>query len=142
MDKRQQETIPKELTKNGREHTFPCGNFAAELLGQMKPFQAQELYFLARGRSTPFNGWMKSKLALDKKLGPDFKPWTLHDCRRTFATNMAKLGVRLEVTEKILNHVSGSTGGIVGVYMKYNFESEMRSAIELWEQKLASIVAP
>ena len=39
---------------------------------------------------------------------------------------MAKLGVRLEVTEKILNHVSGSTGGIVGVYMKYNFESEMR----------------
>jgi hypothetical protein len=37
--------------------------------------------------------------------------------------------------------VSGSTGGIVGVYMKYNFESEMRSAIELWEAKLASIVA-
>jgi integrase len=49
-------TIPKELTKNGREHTFPCGNFAAELLGKMKPRRPQELYFLARGCSTPFNG--------------------------------------------------------------------------------------
>ena len=83
---------------------------------------------------------MKSKLALDKKLGPDFQPWTLHDCRRTFATNMAKLGVRLEVTEKLLNHVSGSTGGIVGVYMKYNFESEMRDAVVRWETKLSQIV--
>ena len=82
---------------------------------------------------------MKIKLALDKKLGPDFEPWTLHDCRRTFATNMAKLGVRLEVTEKLLNHVSGSTGGIVGVYMKYNFESEMRDAISRWETKLLQI---
>jgi hypothetical protein len=61
----------------------------------MKPCQPQELYFLARGCSTPFNGWMKSKLALDKKLGSDFKRWTLHDLRRTFAANMAKLGVRV-----------------------------------------------
>jgi hypothetical protein len=53
---------------------------------------------------------------------------------------MAKLGVRLEVTEKILNHVSGSTGGIVGVYMKYNFESEMRDAIHRWEAHLSKIV--
>ena len=53
---------------------------------------------------------------------------------------MAKLGVRLEVTEKLLNHVSGSTGGIVGVYMKYNFETEMADAIGRWEQKLAAIV--
>ena len=52
---------------------------------------------------------------------------------------MAKLGVRLEVTEKFLNHVSGSTGGIVGVYMKYNFESEMRDAISRWETKLLQI---
>ena len=122
-------TIPKELTKNGREHTFPCGNFAAELLGQMKPRQPQELYFLARGCSTPFNGWMKSKLALDKKLGNDFERWTLHDLRRTFAANMAKLGVRLEVTEKLLNHISGSLGGIVAIYQRHDFQLGTDDAI-------------
>jgi integrase len=141
--KENQIVFPKEAVKNGREHRLPMGSLASSIVHARMTNGQSSYIFPARGTpDTSFNGWMKSKLALDKKLGPDFKPWTLHDCRRTFATNMAKLGVRLEVTEKILNHVSGSTGGIVGVYMKYNFESEMRSAIELWEQKLASIVAP
>lgn len=136
--------LPKEVTKNGREHCFPIGSMVTSILKSQTPSvseKAATFLFLARGTtSSSFNGWMKSKLALDKKLGPDFAPWTLHDCRRTFATNMAKLGVRLEVTEKLLNHVSGSTGGIVGVYMKYNFETEMADAIGRWEQKLAAIV--
>ncbi len=136
--------FPKEVTKNGRQHALPIGPLAQKLLSTTLQLMATSSFVLFPSRgstTTPFNGWMKSKLALDKKLGPDFAPWTLHDCRRTFATNMAKLGVRLEVTEKLLNHVSGSTGGIVGVYMKYNFESEMRDAVARWEAKLAAIVA-
>lgn len=135
--------FPKEVTKNGREHTLPIGSMSKSLLENCLSTELTRFLFPARGSEqspTPFCGWMKSKLALDKKLGPDFAPWTLHDLRRTFATNMAKLGVRLEVTEKILNHVSGSTGGIVGVYMRYNFQDEMRSAISLWEAKLGEIV--
>jgi hypothetical protein len=50
-----------------------------------------------------------------------------------FATNMARLGVRLEVTEKLLNHVSGSTGGFVGVYQRHEFLDEMREAISRYE---------
>jgi hypothetical protein len=43
---------------------------------------------------------------------------------------MARLGVQLEVTEKLLNHVSGSMGGsIVGVYQRHEFMDEMREAI-------------
>jgi hypothetical protein len=39
----------------------------------------------------------------------------LHDLRRTVATGLQRLGVRLEVTEAVLNHISGSRGGIAGV---------------------------
>jgi hypothetical protein len=39
---------------------------------------------------------------------------------------MARLGVRLEVTEKLHNHVSGTMGGIVGVYQRHDFMDEMR----------------
>jgi len=136
--------FPREVVKNNREHRFPIGAFCSAQLAEMRKRHQHAsgyIFFAKTSIGGPFNGWMKCKLTLDKKLAPDFAPWTLHDCRRTFATNMAKLGVRLEVTEKLLNHVSGSTGGIVGVYMKYNFESEMRAAVALWEQKLASIVA-
>jgi hypothetical protein len=47
--------------------------------------------------------------------------------------------VRLEVTEKLLNHVSGSLGGIVAIYQRHGFQTEMRAAVTVWEDKLASL---
>ena len=95
------------------------------------------LLFPARGHTDkPFRGFGASKLSLDKCGVEDF---THHDLRRTFATNMAKLGVRLEVTEKLLNHVSGSLGGIVGVYQRHEFKDEMRYAVTKWEAHLLTL---
>ncbi len=54
--------------------------------------------------------------------------WTLHDLRRTYATGLQKLGVRLEVIESLLNHVSGTKAGIVGVYQRHGYMPEMRAA--------------
>ena len=59
-------------------------------------------------------------------------PWRLHDLRRTLASGMQKLGVALPVTEKILNHVSGSFGGIVGVYQTHDYADEKRRALDAW----------
>ena len=61
------------------------------------------------GRRGAFNGFSKAKAGLDKASG--VKDWRLHDLRRTMATGLQKLGVRLEVTEAVLNHVSGSRAG-------------------------------
>ena len=41
--------------------------------------------------------------------------------RRTCATGLQKLGVRLDVTEAVLNHVSGSRRGIVSIYEKHDY---------------------
>ena len=59
-------------------------------------------------------------------------PWRLHDLRRTVATGMQRLGVRLEVIEAVLGHVSGSRAGIVGVYQRHTFEDEAREALDAW----------
>jgi integrase len=66
--------------------------------------------------------------------------WSLHDLRRTFATNLAALGVPIHVTEKLLNHVSGTTGGIVGVYQKHQYWDEQVAAMKAWEDRLQSLV--
>jgi integrase len=118
--------FPAAVTKNGKEHQLPVTPAILELAAAIRPF----------------NCWMKCKLALDKKLGPDFKPWTLHDLRRTFATNMAKLGVRQEVTEKLLNHTTGKISGVAAIYNKHTYLDEMRAAVANWEKRLAEIVAP
>ncbi len=70
------------------------------------------------------------------------KDWTLHDLRRTFATGLAALGTPIHVTEKILNHVSGTSGGLVSVYQRHQFWDEQVAAIAAWEGKLANLLAP
>ena len=53
----------------------------------------------------------------------------MHDLRRTVASGMARLGIKLPVIEKILNHASGSFRGIVGVYQRHDFAAEKRDAL-------------
>jgi len=59
-------------------------------------------------------GWSKAKSALE--TASDVSGWWLHDLHRTLATRVERLGLRLEVTEAVLNHLSGSRAGVVGIY--------------------------
>ena len=129
-------TFPGEITKNARVSRIPLGVMARRIV-EGTPRHSL-LLFPARGRpNRPFNGFGASKKSLDKCGVENF---THHDLRRTFATNMARLGVRLEVTEKLLNHVSGSMGGIVGVYQRHEFMEEMREAVSQYETWLSHIL--
>jgi integrase len=95
--------------------------------------------FPARGSTdTPFSGWSKAKTQLDTKA--KIAPWILHDLRRTFATGLQRLGVKIEVIEALLNHISGTRAGIVGVYQRYHYQDEMRDAVERWETHLRTIL--
>ncbi len=47
---------------------------------------------------------------------------------------------RVQVTEKLLNHVSGTTGGIVAVYQRHAYQDEMRAAMDLWERHVGALL--
>jgi hypothetical protein len=66
---------------------------------------------------------------------------TVHDLRRTTATGLQRLGVRLEVTEAVLNHVSGSRAGVVGVYQRHDWAAEKRGALDAWARHLLALAA-
>jgi integrase len=128
--------FPAAITKNAREHVLPLGEAAFAIIRQV---EGNGPLFQARRSELPFSGFSASKTMLDRKC--KIEPWTLHDLRRTFATNLAALGTPIHVTEKILNHVSGTTGGIVGIYQRHSYMDERRKAIKQWEARLAEIVA-
>lgn len=135
-------TLPASITKNKRQHSFPYGQAVKDVLASL-PFKEEYLFPASRDHvrgkpTTIFNGWQKAKVEFDKRLG--IAPWTLHDLRRTFSSNMAALGVAPHITEKLLNHVSGTVSGVAAVYNRYAYVPEMRAAITLWEQKLESLV--
>ena len=70
-----------------------------------------------------------------------FEPFTLHDLRRTMATGMQRIGIALPVVEAVLNHVSGSRAGIVGVYQRHAYFEEKRDALEAWAAEVERITA-
>ncbi len=130
-------TLPSSITKNGRNHTFPYGIFATQIFERV-PRLGDYLFpasrSTARGKpTTVFNSWGKAKDDFEKRCGVDFR---LHDLRRTFATNLAALGTPVQVTEKLLNHVTGTISGVAAIYNRYTYLDEMRATIDAWEAKL------
>jgi integrase len=144
----QERTITFPDTKNNRPHTFPFGPIAESILKAL-PTSG----FLFPGRYTTeaaYNGWGKNKRELDVLYAVPVLPYTLQDLRRTAATNWAKLGVTPHVVERLLNHTFGSLtnktdGGIspvAEVYNRHAYLPEMRAALLLWEERLATILQP
>lgn len=129
-------TIPAARAKNGVAHVVPLSPQAQALLRTSRRPDGVRLVF--PGMNGTFNGFGKAKAALDAECG--LPPWRLHDLRRSVATGLQKLGVRLEVTEAVLNHVSGSRAGIVGVYQRYDYAEEKRTALHAWGQRVVDIL--
>lgn len=70
--------------------------------------------------------------------GP-MEAWRIHDLRRTLATGLQKLGIRFEVTEAVLNHVSGARSGVAGIYQQHDWKDEKRDALRAWAAAVAAI---
>ena len=66
---------------------------------------------------------------------------TVHDIRRSVATGLQRLGIRLEVTEAVLNHVSGTRAGVVGIYQRHDWSAEKRAALDAWARHVLALAA-
>ena len=127
---------PSEFVKNDRTHILPLGQQAIDLIEAL-PSQADLLFPSRFDNDSPFNGFSKCKKAFDQDL--EVEPYTLHDLRRTFSSNMAKLGTPIHVTERILNHVSGTISGVAAVYNRHAYLEEMAVAFAAYEEHLLGL---
>ena len=128
--------IPGSRTKNKREHTVPLGNHALELLHRIEG--GSRFVFGTPFDDKPFNGFGKStkRMLEDTKLAH----FTLHDLRRTFATIHARIGTPIHVTEKLLNHVSGTISGVAAVYNRHSYMEEMKEAMREYDRYLDGLI--
>jgi integrase len=128
-------SLPAERCKNGRPHQFPLASAASDIL-KARPRTREHVF--GAGKSG-FDGWAKCKTRLDARA--KVSDWVVHDLRRTFAIGLQRLGVRLEVTEAILNHVSGSRGGVAGIYQRHDWATEKRAALDAWAGHVLAVVS-
>ncbi|MCA9107866.1 MAG: tyrosine-type recombinase/integrase, partial [Planctomycetales bacterium] len=129
--------FPAGFTKNKREHRMPMSPLAQSVLASLPDFG--DAFFPARGsEDRSFNGWGKSKERFDEVI--TVKPYTLHDLRRTFSSNLARLSTPIHVTEKLLNHVSGTLSGVAAIYNRYSYLPEMRDAVRQHDEHLLKLM--
>ncbi|WP_237487341.1 tyrosine-type recombinase/integrase [Parapontixanthobacter aurantiacus] len=157
-----------ERAKNEDDHLVPLNPLAVAVLAEManatgheaKRWPRKGLVFSTTG-ATPISGFSKVKKQLDREMLPILqdmadkradalgderelvllRPWRFHDIRRTGTTQMQALGVPIEVTEKVINHKSGETAGIRGVYNLHAYTDEKRDALEAWGAYLEKLIA-
>lgn len=148
--------IPAERTKNTKAHVVPLSKLAVTTIDNIPMMNKSKLIFTTTGE-TPFSGFTKSKRRLDETMiklarkeaeerGDDpaevnINPWTIHDLRRTCASGLAALGIRVEVTEAVLNHKSGSFAGIVSVYQRHDYADEKRRALNAWSEHIEYLIS-
>ena len=151
--------LPGERAKNGHMHRIYLNRHAmteldAAALEQDAPVKDGKVvwpkhgYVFSTTGKTPISGWGRAKERIDKEMLAiakeraeerdenteflDVAPWVNHDLRRTMATKFQALGVALQVTEAVLNHIAGSRAGIVGVYQLHDYWSEKIAAATQW----------
>ncbi len=149
-------TLPVARAKNNVAHIVPLSMPARKIIEAIGP-KRKGLVFSTTGKTAP-SGFSKAKRRLDElalqqlaidaaNAGDDadeveLVEFRVHDLRRTLATGLQRLGVRFEVTEAVLNHVSGAKGGVAGIYQRYHWSDEKRAALDAWARHVSDFLTP
>jgi integrase len=142
--------LPASRVKNGRAHVVPLTDAVLAVLAATPRFKSRPGYIFTTTGTSTVSGFDKGRKHLaammlqiaDKERGElvTIEGWTFHDLRRTTATGMARIGIPVRVAEAVLNHVSGTGGGIVSVYQRHNFADEKQAALEAWSRMVLDLV--
>ncbi|TGN58589.1 site-specific integrase [Paracoccus liaowanqingii] len=142
--------LPSLRTKNARAHDIPLSDAAQAVLAGVERVRNGSGYVFTTNAKTPVSGFHKARIHIAEHMeaiaseergeAVTIPKWGFHDLRRTAATGMARLGIPVRVTEAVLNHVSGTGGGIVAVYQRHDYADEKRQALEAWGRSVKLLV--
>ena len=126
-------------TKADRPHRLPLSSEALEVVASMREATGHTPYVFAGPLDKPMVSVDRAVDCIRQSSGT--KDWTLHDLRRTVATELAKMRVPRDVRDRILNHVDGEGAASTRVYDRYDRLDEMRSSLDAWAHRLNAIVS-
>ena len=137
--------IPASRYKAKIDHTLPILPRVSGQIGT-RPNKRAKYVFSTQDGSTPFSGFSKAKLALDKRINDARKragnkaipDWRIHDLRRTARSLMSRAGVNTDIAERVLGHV---LPGVRGVYDRHAYLDEKRAALGRLQDTFDSILA-
>ena len=134
-------TLPARRVKNARPHVIPLPPKSVEVFrSTLSDAGGSKFVFPAHRGHGPI---AKSHISrqfqvVAKQIG--MHDIRLHDQRHTVATNMAIMGIPLDIRQLAQNQISGRRQAIGSRYDQHDYAVEKRRAFELWETRLMAIV--
>jgi integrase len=128
-------TIATEAGEKGNAKSLVLPKAALDIIAA-QPHVHGNPYVLG-GIGSHIKSFDRRKQAFDKATG--VTGWTLHDCRRTARSLLARAGVRPDLAERLLGH---GPKGIESVYDRYSYREEKASALRVLAAMIDSIVHP
>lgn len=133
-------TIPDEHAKAGKGHVVPLPDWAAQELQKLKVMAGGSRYVLpnsdSSGPGDPKYITRSVARCLKRFKKHGVAAFTPHDLRRTGRTGLAKLGVKVEIAERVLNHARER---IEATYDVHGYIDEKREALEKWTKYLREL---
>jgi hypothetical protein len=144
----------KGRNEKARPHAVPLTDDMLAILDKLPRFIRGKYLFSTKNGEKP--AWLSTSVknkvdqrmrltlrALARQRGGnreiDLPRWTNHDIRRSVRSQLSRLRVTEEAREAVLGH---ARPGIKGVYDHHDYLDEKREALELWANRLRSIVEP
>ena len=120
--------IPAERYKGDKLHLVPLTEAMVGILDSI-PFRESGGYvFSPSGGSKPYGNVQKPKRAIEEASG--VTDWTLHDLRRTLRTGLSRLGIRPDISERVIGHAVG--GSLGQTYDTHEYRDEKLAALKAW----------
>jgi integrase len=137
--------IPAERMKarpgKAKPHLVPITPAIEALLNETPRFTGGQYLFSNSGGAKALSAFSKAKHDLDEAmkadLGDAFRPFVIHDVRRTCRTKFSEIGIPEHIAERLLAH---AVPEIERRYNLHGFEKEKAAALERWHSHLEGIV--
>jgi integrase len=143
-------TAPAASTKNGKANRVPLSPMAIKLLDDAIALSGSSAWVFPTPRDPTAGARTDAPIIptaatraitrCRKQLG--VAHWTIHDLRRTAASNMAQMGVPIGTISMVLDHTSVASSNVTSaIYIKHSFDREKRLALDAWSQQLSLILS-
>ncbi len=134
--------IPDAHSKTGKGHVVPLSDRAITELQKLKVMSAGSAFVLPNadhsGPSDPKYITRSVARCLNRFKAHGIQAFTPHDLRRTGRTGLARLGVKADIAERVLNHTRER---MEETYDVHDYLPEKRAALDAWARKLSDLAS-
>jgi integrase len=134
-------TLPEERSKNKRPRTTPLIGIARAIVAGRLDSAGSGPLFLSENGGLPLRTAHVAAVLVKRKKKLPVEDFTSHDLRRTFATQLAEMGVALDLIAALVGHETGKDQRtLIRHYVRAQRFDAKRAVLTAWDEWLSQRV--